>query len=265
MSGASLDSVRAKMRRARHHRDEFQTRLRGFLDGDPYHLTFDFDDKERWHNIRWAVTNVLPADDFGLIFSDMLGNLRSALDYLAWQLVLANNKIPDERTTFPVLEHARFGKVQDWVQKWASVSGDRFSGVDQRWIDEIERLQPYKRTKPPERDPLAILENINNIHKHRTLPVAITTMERTEMLIAVDVLPEGETLTFEEALDKSIEHRAVAVRFRASTKQQLHVQVNQPTTYRISFRDTLGFDWGNNDDLIRWVEEIVAVFEPAFP
>lgn len=263
MSG-SLESARAKIRRAEEHRDEFQRRLNAFLERDPYRVAFEFD-SQGWHNFIWEVREVLPSEDLGLIFGDILTNLRSALDYLAWQLVLVAGNTPGDRTQFPILESARIKGRDDWSQKWASVSGDRLKGVERKWVDEIERLQPYKRSHLPKQDPLAILELISNINKHRTLPVAITTTDLFSALINVEPLPVGETFAFENWLHLPIKRGALAMRFRIASGVELRVEVNHPRRFRVAFSDPTGFDWGTNDDLIRWVAQVVAIFEPAFP
>ena len=104
--------------------------------------------------------------EFSLVYGDLLSNLRGALDYLAWQLVLVAGNQPTHRTSFPC------ARTQGG---WQSTVGDRLSGIDQQWIDEIEKLQPYHQTQHPERQLLAVLDHNNNINKHRTLPAAIVT------------------------------------------------------------------------------------------
>jgi hypothetical protein len=251
----SLESVRAKLRRADEHRQSFDRLLRQFLDQHPYSIAFNFDPDTGWHDFRWQVRLAPPAEDLGLIFGDLLTSLRTTLDYLAWQLVLANDAVPTSRTEFPVVMLAHH---------WRGVSGDRLKGVDARWVAEIEKLQPYHRGERPEWHPLAILDHVNNINKHRTLPLTVVTAQRSGFWIDVERMAEGHGLEFQSFADVPIEDGASAFRFRwIEGREQLHVNMNEEIYFRVSFGDGLGFDW-TNDQLFEWVTETVAIFEPPF-
>jgi hypothetical protein len=73
---------------------------------------------------------------------------------------------------------------------WASAVGQNLHGVDPAWIGEIERLQPFDpghAGQRPEIHPLAILDHINNLNKHRLLPATLVTASRVRHTIK---LPE---------------------------------------------------------------------------
>jgi hypothetical protein len=250
-----MDGVRAKLRRADFHRKSFDALLRSFLEDDPYPISFHFDTETGWHRFVWHVRKEAPKKDFALIFGDMLSNLRGTLDYLAWQLVLVSGNTPTDRTMFPVVKDPG---------NWASHRGDRLAGVEDHWAGEIEKLQPYHRADHPEWHKLAILDYVNNLNKHRALPIAITSADLFVQRVDVRSMPVGDRLEFETGVDKPIEDDAYAFRFRwVEQRLELPVDMYQPPTIRISFRDGLGYNW-TNDDLFAWVERAIRIFEPAF-
>jgi hypothetical protein len=255
MSGPSLDGCRAKLRRADEHRKAFDRLFGDFLDENPYTITFEFDSATGWHNFRWVVRREPPAVDLALIFGDMLTNLRGTLDYLAWQLVLSANNEPTAHTCFPVVKKR---------ESWASVRGDSLRGVADAWADRIEGLQPYHRGDRPELHPLAILDHVNNVNKHRALPIAILSAQQWTCDIGIERMPAGDGLEFQSFVGQPIEHGAYVYRFRwVQTGEQLQVNMDKQPFFRVSFRDGLDYDW-TNDAIFDWVAEALAIFEPAF-
>jgi hypothetical protein len=69
------------------------------------------------------------------IVGDVVHNLRSALDLLAWQLVLSNGGTPDQNTAFPVAENAE--KAAGTIQR-------RLRGASQSAIRLTSLLRPYE-------------------------------------------------------------------------------------------------------------------------
>lgn len=250
---ADLSGVYAKVGRAEEHLRAFDELYTAFAHSNPYTIFTEFDPKTGWHVVRWHVLHEPPLEELGLIFGDMISNLRATLDYLAWQLVLAAGQRPGKRTGFPVVR-----REKDWeVQSQASLHG-----VDPRWIAEIEFLQPFRRLEQPSHHPLAILDHVNNLNKHRFLPVAVLSVERLDLLINVEDAP-GEAIETRDFLDRPIEQGGEIARLRVPSKALLDVVVNQAPRTRLSFDDGLGFEW-HPPELLEWVKEAVALFEPAF-
>jgi hypothetical protein len=178
------------------------------------------------------------------------------LDYLVWQLVIANAEQPTVRTAFPVvMKHVA----------WPATVTDRLRGVADDWVAEIDKCQPYHRREHPEWHPLAILDRVNNNHKHRMLPVSITSAEHVAHRINVEPMAAGDNLDFEFSdPDQPIRHGARALKFRWRERQQrLEVDLASPPTVRASFQDGIETNW-TNDSLFDWVAETVRRFEPAF-
>lgn len=139
-------------------------------------------ESDGWYRLRWKLQAPLPPlEQFALIFGDMLYNLRASLDYIVWQLVEVNGATLDWRTAFPCIKNS---------VNWASAVGQNLRGVDPAWIREIERLQrfdPGHTGQRPEIHPLAILDHVNNLNKHRLLPATLVTASRVRHTIK---LPE---------------------------------------------------------------------------
>jgi hypothetical protein len=250
---ASFETVLAKLRRADEHRKGFDRRVREFLDQNPYSVALDFEPDTGWHNLRWQVHLVPPAEDLALIFGDMLSNLRATLDYLVWQLVLRNGATPTRNTAFPVVKDAK-----DWDANRAGM----LKGVADVWATEIQKLQPYYGGDRRDAHLLATLDYVNNVNKHRMLPTVIVNATRFGAWIEPGDAA-GKEIEMKSYVDDPIDNGAYAFRFRVTeTHQQLQVNMNEALPVRVSLRDCLT-GW-TNDQVFEWVAGAVAVFEPAF-
>jgi hypothetical protein len=85
---ASLESVSQKMRHAGQHWNELAKAVAAYLDTNPGALVEMPDSTPERKHWRYRETSPLPAR-IGLLAGDCLQNMRSALDYLVWELVLA--------------------------------------------------------------------------------------------------------------------------------------------------------------------------------
>ena len=140
-----------------------------YLQREPYVVSTNPDLDTSSYVIRVNVTEQ-PPPIIPLVFGDCLQQLRSALDYLAWQLVVANGGIPSGTpnagrppTQFPILyRENKFG---------IDVAG----GVSPEAIAIIEGLQPYHRPakdgRPVVQDPLYILNDLARRDRHRMVHV----------------------------------------------------------------------------------------------
>src|SRR4051812_24006577 len=138
---ADLSGVLAKLDRAEEHRLEFDDLVEEYVGGEPYTIYSDYDPAPGWHTLRWQALREPPLERLGLVFGDMISNLRTTLDYLVWQLVLAAGQRPGRRTSFPVVRRAK-----DWQgpSRAAPPGGGRQGG---------DRNAPRQPDHPPEQPP----------------------------------------------------------------------------------------------------------------
>ena len=90
-------------------------------------------DEQVWV-FRGATPNV--PIEWSVRLGEIFYNLRSALDHLVWQLVLANRQKPGRRNAFPIVKDEG-----DWQRATRRLK--RLKGVAPRVEAEIERMQPY--------------------------------------------------------------------------------------------------------------------------
>src|SRR6267378_798859 len=95
-----LDGASLKLDRANEHLDAFEAEATRYLNGDIFMLVRD-DSAEGTAFAFWVKDE--PPPRLSVILGDCLHNLRSALDHIAWQLVLANGEKPGRDTAFPIL------------------------------------------------------------------------------------------------------------------------------------------------------------------
>jgi hypothetical protein len=150
-----LDEAHAKLARARGHLEELDREVRRFTADHPYGLRFD-DESEPGVIVVRAEAHVLDEPVpmlIGVIVGDVLHNLRSAIEYLAWHLATLHRG-PDKETHFPVC---------DTPAKWRDF-GLRFTRrmrPDHKAF--IERMQPYHGRHGILLTPVSAL---NNTDKH---------------------------------------------------------------------------------------------------
>ena len=127
------------------------------------------------NRLEYRVGSVRAVDPMvAVIVGDIVHNLRSALDHLAWQLVLLDGRPPNENTAFPI--HLSSLNKNGNPRNLTIPPGIRRSDI----MDVVERMQPYdafRHGHPPETDRLGILQRLNNIDKHRLLLTVVQTID----------------------------------------------------------------------------------------
>jgi hypothetical protein len=155
---ASVDGVRLKVERARHHLDAI-TELANAYRSTKYEVVREVNTNAGI--VKYFLKMPPCPRHFAATIGDCLHNLRSALDYLVYQLVLANNNTPSASNMFPICDS------RDMFIK--ALKRDRLCGVSAKAKTIIEETQPYKASA---NRVLWTLHQLENIDKHRTLIVA---------------------------------------------------------------------------------------------
>lgn len=109
--------------------------------------------------------NPPPLEEWGLIFGECVHNLRSALDNLTFALARVRQDPPQRpnRIAFPIHEDKT---------KFQNNGRSYIDQLPPTAADLIEKLQPFQRdgseeVGTPDRDPLVLLQELNNADKHR--------------------------------------------------------------------------------------------------
>lgn len=157
---ASLDSVKLKIFRAAQHIESLNSELKRYFESNPGKMVRQPHACENEAIFKFVPNGPMPAR-FGLILGDVLQNLRSSLDYLVWELVLAANGQPTEKNMFPVCSTIEFFEEQ--------VRRHRLDGVPPDAIAEIKSLQPCHLGQDFSKSLLWTLDEFANINKHRRI------------------------------------------------------------------------------------------------
>lgn len=181
-----LVGVRAKIERAEKHVGELDSAIDAFFQTNPYRVSQE--DDRQLGGIRYVlrVVGTIPVG-IPVIVGDVLHNLRSAMDHIVGQLVLANGGSVERHHCFPVVELAK---------NYQSFATRALDGVRQEAIDLVAGTKPYKGGD----DDLWHIHQMNNIDKHRLLLPAASFNQGLE----VDVqgvrflLPATRPLAFED-------------------------------------------------------------------
>lgn len=176
-----LDGARAKVARAAEHREAMSSRWRAFIDTEPYGLTAEFDsaasDEARRlvaYSYRFTIREPVPHDVL-TIAGDVVHNLRSALDYIASELVsFHSGKREPRHAQFPIhLDRRSFNdSVRDRPRKRGPGPLDGIPTNSDAWVF-IEQAQPYQLGDEAKAHPLYSLNVLSNRDKHRMLNPAV--------------------------------------------------------------------------------------------
>lgn len=180
-----VGDIGLKIKRAEKHIKDFQLALAAFSDSKPYRLGVKRNPQTRQPIYYLAEARDVPPE-FSLLCGDALQNLRSSLDYLACALVMANGKIPDSQTAFPILDEVPKSPQDKPFRR-------KIKGMKQDVVDAIWEIKPYKGGD----DALWLLHALNKIDKHRLLVTVghyFTRFDSAEHLAETKpVLPRGPT------------------------------------------------------------------------
>lgn len=164
-----LVGVDAKLRRADVHLADLGMAIRAFLSADNYRFVGDqaADPETGYeHRIIHLEVDEFPPDDvWGPMIGDVVHNLRSALDHLAWETARPDSRRRSPRgIEFPIF----FNHPDDDPEVRRGIHR-KLSHIRPEFHAVIKRAQPYET-----RDlhhPLWLLNQLWNVDKHRTLHV----------------------------------------------------------------------------------------------
>jgi hypothetical protein len=134
-----LAAICVKVKWAKKHFDDLKIARQRFIDVDPKPYAFSVNENLETGEVKLQVIQIAePPAEIGLLTGDVVHNLRSALDHLAYQLVFVGTKGngPFRNTYFP---------ISDTAKKYETFKRGKVKGMSKRAKEAIDRAQPYNR------------------------------------------------------------------------------------------------------------------------
>jgi len=157
-----LDAIRSKINRASKHIDDLAAACKTFINATPFVLDRETDPSTGYYRFR-LIDIKEPPREIALIAGDAVHNLRSALDHLAYQLVLANGGTPLKQTCFPIF---------DDIAKYQRMDANKVRGMSQAARDAIDAVKPYKDGN----NALYTLHELDIADKHHALLITLVAV-----------------------------------------------------------------------------------------
>ena len=181
--------------------------------------------------------------ELSTVAGDCLHNLRSALDYLVWQLVLANPpQQPDGRNMFPICSAAASFNGQ--------VKRGRLQGLAAGAVEAVEKLQPFDAPHHP----LALLDQLCNADKHRDLHFMTAVASDLEISYSRNGEIYLQTiLGNDEVRDGAILGNVGIPLSMARSRPQ--IEITSSASAFVAFRD-LSSEWDDALSVVSALEEI---------
>src|SRR5450755_596397 len=177
-SPPSLDGFDVKVARARTHHQSLKETNKQFYEHSPYQFEGRVI-KGGLEHLYWAKNPPAPDPAWAAIIGDCVHNLRTALDYLATQLVLVSGRTPNRWTMFPVRSSPpgrRRSLLRAFIRSRASTLAEIQGGVREDIRQAVDSVQPYQRT--PLSQQLERVHELDVVDKHRQLLLAATVVPR---------------------------------------------------------------------------------------
>ena len=110
----------------------------------------------------------LPPAEIRLGLADALHALRTSLDHLAWQAVLANGRTPGTHTSFPIPRDDKRPTAAAWNESVKNA----LHGAHAHAISFVASLEPFAHPAARRRY-LWMLNALDNYDEHRLLPIVV--------------------------------------------------------------------------------------------
>jgi hypothetical protein len=251
-----LIGPRLKIARANKHIAEFETARQEFIASDPY-TRFSEEDPQTGDLVYRITVEPHAAEglrDLAIIVGDVVHNLRSSLDLLAWQLVEAHplGKAPDRFTAFPI-----------WERESQFINGGAgyMDGAHPHAVMVMRSLKPYKGGNAT----LYRLHRLDATDKHRLLLTVGASPSETLYHFTVGtytrwvrIAPVRGTVLLEDG--------AEIFRVPAEAREYFERQPEPEFSLRIALQETetpLALEITSAlDQLLGTAAEIIDLFEP---
>ncbi len=165
-----LDGIRQKLKRAEQNILSLNGEINSFLDTGDYRAIPNDNENVFRKALQYHSTRNVPIK-FSVLAGEIIYHLRSSLDHLVWQLVIANKGKPGPWNEFPIF------KLMPSEKDIAEGFRGKIKGVSLKAAAIIESLQPYHAGTNAANDRLWILHDLCRIDKHRELVIVVGTVK----------------------------------------------------------------------------------------
>lgn len=262
-----LTGVDLKLERAKFHLAHLKESIDARCDPNTYRFALNLDPDSGKHIL--TAHDVPEADpEWRLEIGEILFNLRSALDHLAWQLVILDGGEPGDQTQFPIHE-TPFNKngVLTPTQVTPKIKSPKILAA----LDEVQPYYgPSGEPHPFPQSPLWQVKKLNNIDKHRLLLVVFVALDIGKMWWGEK--PSGGAPDF-QLWGRPVEEGSPVGWFDFNGEEPppefdphpaLHVRLDEPEVpWGIGMVDVTGY----LAMLCQWVDDLTIGehFRPLFP
>jgi hypothetical protein len=239
---ATLKGVELKLERAKDHFETLANSITAFLrDPDTYSVVLEVNKERRPVLVMEDIKE--PCPEWDVLIGDCVHNLHSALDHLAFQLMVGNTPAKQRRefvksSAFPIFLSSReFRKLRSKGSRKGEPTPDsglhKILGASDPARTIIEGLQPYHRRKIPGTRRLWELRELSNTDKHRLFPLVYSSFELGHFEVIGNV---PFALREFESIPGRLKRNAVVARWAYVTApQRIRMHVNTELVTDITF------------------------------
>jgi len=220
-----INGINAKLERAEKHLKLATKLLRRFGRGKGEIV------RKHHPDIGWVFVYAKfpdPPSYIGLVIGDAIHNMRAALDYSVYALVLSNPNrpegVPNDKTMFPISD------TREGFRRQVDKLG-RLKGVADEPLAIIDGIQPYHTRESGlnhRANILWILNKLENIDKHRRINMlaGVAARQRLEF-----TLPNGQTISQTViAGQRVVDEGTILVTYRTPAPGEPEMQVKTSIT-----------------------------------
>jgi hypothetical protein len=228
VSHSLLTGSRLKVLRAKKHVQELEDEIRAFHESKPYTVVKEEEPESGDDVYRVTISLQIPSN-LALIVGDVLSNLRSSLDHLAWDLVIANGGAPSVSTGFPIKRDAK--ELESFII-------GKVSGASSKAHRIIRLLKPYQGGNKQ----LWRINHLRNVDQHRLLLVVGAAHKNIVIrMMMPSAFGDGEDVEFPPfALNPAdrqfpLQDGVEVFRVKAAAKKNTTIQHDWKFTFEIAF------------------------------
>lgn len=264
-----LDGSRLQVARAKQHFDALKAEVDLWLDENPYPVSEEDDPETGDKVVRVGDELPVPPPGWAVIVNDLGNNCRSALEYVIAELSVKFGGDPKrDKVSFPITTD-RDGYWKPQGRQKRSYRDTALKGIPDEWRKRVDAVQPYRHHSPAlrARDPLTLLNWVNNANKHRELHPGFGSIYAAGYMISpggshTDI--RGVVIRISGPDQFSIEAQVRTSSLRADTLMRLQeVKVKPSAPVEMTFGDRR-VSMAELKRIVSWSEAIVKFFEPAF-